>query len=129
LRLQPGAAGAAGDPAPADGTGSAGAHHAGTLDARKMTDQTPSPQTADARELHRGEFLSLRRRGHWEFASRVNSRGAAFVLAVTEARELLLVEQFRMPLQRRTIELPAGLIGDEAAFRGESAERTALREL
>ncbi len=83
----------------------------------------------EVRELHGGQFLRLLRKGHWEYVERVNSRAAAFVLAVTDDDELLLVEQYRIPLQCRTIELPAGIIGDEAEFRNESAEHSAVREL
>lgn len=65
--------------------------------------------------------------GHWEYAQRVNSNAAVFVLAVTEANELILVEQPRIPLHRRSIELPAGILGDVDAQ--ESPETCALREL
>jgi ADP-ribose pyrophosphatase len=78
--------------------------------------------------LYEGKFLRLRRDGHWEYAERVNSIGAAFILAVTPAREIVLVEQYRVPLHTRTIELPAGIIGD-GGHEGESIERSALREL
>ncbi len=62
--------------------------------------------------LHRGKYLELLRDGHWEFVRRVNARGAVFVLAVTEAKELVLVEQYRVPVGERTLELPAGIYGD-----------------
>lgn len=80
-------------------------------------------------ELHCGRFLRLVRDRHWEYVTRVNSSGAAFILAITPARELLLVEQFRIPLSARTLELPAGMIGDESHLREESIEASALREL
>jgi ADP-ribose pyrophosphatase len=79
--------------------------------------------------LCEGKFLALRRDGKWEYAERPNARGAAFIVAVTEARELVLVEQYRVPLHAYAIELPAGIIGDEAAFAGEGVEAAALREL
>lgn len=82
-----------------------------------------------ARTLHDGEFLKLLRDDHWEFVRRQRSTGAGFIVAVTEAQELVLVEQFRIPLQKRVIELPAGIIGDSADTAGESAEASALREL
>lgn len=81
------------------------------------------------RTLHEGQFLILRRSGHWEYVERVNQRGAAFILAVTEAREIVLVEQYRVPLRARCIELPAGIIGDDAGFANEGVEAAALREL
>lgn len=79
--------------------------------------------------LCEGKFLALRRDGKWEYAERPNARGAAFIVAVTEARELVLVEQYRVPLHARCIELPAGIIGDEAGFADEGIEAAALREL
>jgi ADP-ribose pyrophosphatase len=79
--------------------------------------------------LHEGRFLRLRRTGTWEYVERPHSSGAAFIVAVTAARELVLVEQYRKPLQANTLELPAGMIGDDAAFRDEGVEASALREL
>lgn len=82
-----------------------------------------------ARILHDGQFLKLLRDEHWEFVRRQRSTGAGFIVALTQARELVLVEQFRVPLQKRVIELPAGIIGDSAGTADESAEASALREL
>lgn len=84
---------------------------------------------SEIRTLFQGEFLRLRRDRHWEYVERVNSSGAVHIVALTAAGELLLVEQYRIPVHARCIELPAGIIGDEAAHRGESAEASALREL
>lgn len=81
---------------------------------------------SDITTLHRGEFLALQRDGRWEYVGRVNARGAAFVLAMTAACEIVLVEQYRVPLHARCIELPAGIVGDHG---DESAAVTALREL
>ena len=63
--------------------------------------------------LYTGEFLALVREGHWEYVERVNATGAAIIVAVTDDAKLLLVEQYRIPCHARTIEMPAGLIGDE----------------
>ena len=79
--------------------------------------------------LHRGRFLELLKDGKWEYVQRVNAHGAVFVLAVTDARELVLVEQYRVPVQERTLELPAGIYGDEESAHGETPEQCALREL
>lgn len=84
---------------------------------------------ADARLLHAGEFLLLFRRRHWEFVRRPRSGGACFVIALTPQRELVLVEQYRLPVLAHTIELPAGIIGDSEELAGEAAIDTALREL
>lgn len=82
-----------------------------------------------AETLAEGRFVRLIREGHWEYAERTNSRGAAFIMAVTPARELVLVEQHRIPLHARTLELPAGLIGDEAHATEEEIDASAIREL
>src|SRR5512133_3981949 len=83
-----------------------------------------------AREkLFTGRFLSLTREGRWEYAERVNATGAAIILAVTAEKNLLLVEQFRIPCHCRTIELPAGITGDEPGAVQESSAEAARREL
>lgn len=82
-----------------------------------------------ARTLHDGQFLKLQRDGHWEYVSRQRASGAGFIVAITDERELVLVEQYRVPLHRRVIELPAGIIGDGDSSADESAEASALREL
>ena len=51
---------------------------------------------------------------------------AAVILAVHEG-DVILVEQYRVPLKRHCIELPAGLIGDETD--DEADETAAAREL
>jgi len=64
--------------------------------------------------LYRGRYLSLHEIDHWEFVSRSNASGVVVILAVTPADELVLVEQFRIPVDSHVIELPAGLVGDQA---------------
>jgi len=77
--------------------------------------------------LFTGKFLSLVKEGRWGYADRVNATGAAIIVAVTDDRKLLLVEQYRIPVHTRTIEMPAGIIGDEAGL--ESQAEAARREL
>jgi ADP-ribose pyrophosphatase len=48
------------------------------------------------------------------------------ILAIDEG-EVILVEQYRVPVGAMSIELPAGLVGDEQA--GEPIEAAAAREL
>ena len=59
-----------------------------------------------------GNYLSLLERDGWEFASRSNASGVVVLVPVTDAREIVLVEQFSIPVGQYVIELPAGLIGD-----------------
>lgn len=75
----------------------------------------------------RGKYLEVHREGTWEFAGRVAKMGAAVILAVTDAREIVLVEQFRVPHGAMSIELPAGLIGDTGE--GDTVLAAAAREL
>jgi ADP-ribose pyrophosphatase len=79
--------------------------------------------------LYTGKFLALVKEGHWEFADRVNATGAAIIIAVTTEQKVLLVEQYRTPVHARTIELPAGIIGDELGSTNESIAEAARREL
>jgi ADP-ribose pyrophosphatase len=51
------------------------------------------------------------------------------LIPVTDSGELVLVEQFRVPLGKRVIELPAGLAGDVAGQEGEPLIEAARREL
>jgi ADP-ribose diphosphatase len=79
--------------------------------------------------LYTGKFLALVKEGHWEFADRVNATGAAVIIAVTTEQKVLLVEQYRTPVHASTIELPAGIIGDEPGSTDESIAEAARREL
>ena len=63
---------------------------------------------------YRGRYLSLLERDGWEFASRCNASGVVVLIAITDAGELLLIEQYRKPVQAPVVELPAGLVGDAA---------------
>ena len=66
--------------------------------------------------LYEGQWLRLVRIGHWESCERTHAQGmAVIVIAVTPADEVLFVEQHRVPLGARTIEMPAGLVGDDHA--------------
>src|ERR1035441_8992625 len=79
--------------------------------------------------LHTGQFLALIKEGHWEYVDRVNATGAAIIIGVTTEQKVLLVEQYRIPVHARTIELPAGIIGDEPGDANESSAESARREL
>ena len=78
--------------------------------------------------LFETRWLGLYRIGRWDFVRRPQSDACVGVLAITPAAEIVLVEQFRIPIQRRVIELPAGIVGDEEEYHGESLAETARRE-
>ena len=75
-----------------------------------------------------GRFLVMKQRGRWEYVSRTRNISAAVILAI-DNDHVILVEQFRIPLGRRTIELPAGLVGDDDGGEGEDPLNAAIREL
>ncbi len=73
-----------------------------------------------------GNYICIKTEGTWEYVSRVRGISAAVVLAIDEGH-VLLVEQYRVPIGRRCLELPAGLIGDQQE--GEEVHAAAIREL
>jgi len=91
--------------------------------------QVPADAGAPVETLYTGKWLSLRRRGRWEYAERNNPGGAVIILAVTADGKVLFVEQYRVSIQSRTIEMPAGLVGDQPGQGGEDALQAAGREL
>ena len=84
--------------------------------------------TEAPRVVYEGKYQRMLVRGTWEYSERTHAGGlAAIIIAVTPEDNVLFVEQFRVPLQAPTIEMPAGLVGDIHA--GESIEVSAVREL
>ncbi len=79
--------------------------------------------------LYESKWLGFYRIGHWDFVRRPNSDSCVGILAITDNNEVVLVEQFRIPVGKRVIEIPAGLVGDEDEHRGEALAETAAREL
>lgn len=76
--------------------------------------------------LGEGQFVRLLEENGYEFAERKGCTGVISVVAVTDQNELVFVEQFRPAVGCRTVELVAGLAGDEGP---ESMEEAARREL
>lgn len=88
---------------------------------------SPEPLRPEEAEIAwRGRFLEAKTLGKWEFVSRTRGVSAAVILAVDEGH-VLLVEQYRVPIGTRCLELPAGLVGDEEE--GEEVATAAAREL
>lgn len=91
--------------------------------------RVPADANAPVETLYAGKWLSLRRRGRWEYAERNNPGGAVIILAVTAEDRVLFVEQYRVSIQCTTIEMPAGLVGDLPDQVAENALQAAGREL
>lgn len=73
-----------------------------------------------------GKWITAKRQGRWEFVSRARGIRAVVIVAIDDGH-VLLVDQYRVPLGQRCLELPAGLVGDEDA--GDTIEQAARREL
>jgi len=73
-----------------------------------------------------GKYLRLVRDRTWEYVERCGGVHAVVILAEHDGK-VVLVEQYRVPLGRRCLELPAGLVGDEDPDAG--VEDTAIKEL
>jgi ADP-ribose pyrophosphatase len=76
--------------------------------------------------MWRGKYIAALKRGRWEYVSRTDDTKAVVVIAEPEGK-IVLVEQYRVPVGTRCLELPAGLVGDED--RHATVEETAVKEL
>jgi ADP-ribose pyrophosphatase len=73
-----------------------------------------------------GKYISVLKQGRWEYVSRTGSVNAVVILAEHEGK-VILVEQYRVPVGARCLELPAGLVGDEDP--NATVDETAVKEL
>ena len=83
-------------------------------------------EDAPAETVWAGKYISVLKRGRWEYVSRTGSTNAVVVLAEHDGK-IILVEQYRVPAGGRCLELPAGLVGDEDE--NATLEETAVKEL
>jgi ADP-ribose pyrophosphatase len=96
---------------------------------KRANRQLAAKRMSEPETLFETRWLGLYRIGHWDFVRRPTGDACVGILAETPEGELLLVEQFRIPVQKRVIEVPAGIVGDEPEHAGEPLEETARREL
>jgi ADP-ribose pyrophosphatase len=78
-------------------------------------------------QIFEGKHVLVLERDGWEFVERKKGKSAVVILAVTDDDHIILVEQFRRPVNARVIDFPAGLVGDEDG--NEDPAETARREL
>ena len=78
-------------------------------------------------ECHwQGKYIRIMTRGGWEYVERCGGVSAVVILAEHDGKTIL-IEQSRVPLGGRiSLELPAGLVGDED---DKGVEETAVKEL
>ncbi len=79
--------------------------------------------------LKEGRFMKLLSKDGWEFVSRTNCTGIVIILALTDEKKVLFVEQYRLPVNKLVIEFPAGLVNDRNLKRKENILTAAKREL
>lgn len=83
--------------------------------------------------MWQGRFITAKTRGRWEYVGRARGIKAAAIIALDVdpdgTRHVILVSQYRVPLSRFSLEIPAGLVGDDDGGEGEDALTAAAREL
>jgi ADP-ribose pyrophosphatase len=115
-----------------------GAHGASITRPQGAPDMPEDQREPDQKLRHVGDHLDFVVHDGWEYVRRRAGTGVVGVVALTDDEELVLVEQSRVPVGCRVIELPAGIVGDvgresvieagvreleeETGFRAESAE-------
>jgi ADP-ribose pyrophosphatase len=83
----------------------------------------------ETKTLFSSKYLEVRQTGKWVYAHRPGVTGIVIIVAVTDDREILLVEQYRVPVASKVLELPAGLVGDSDSEGSEDLVTGARREL
>lgn len=81
------------------------------------------------KSLYKGRHLEMVADGKWEYVRRTGVSGVVAILAITDAQDVILVEQHRIPVGQRVLELPAGLAGDLQGAEDEPLVEAAKREL
>lgn len=83
---------------------------------------------SERKMIYKGHFLDFFSIGEWEYFKRCNCTGIVIIVAMTEEKNILFVEQYRPPVGKNVIEFPAGLINDESNS-NETVKSAARREL
>ena len=87
------------------------------------------PMAIKKREvLHEGKYIRMLGQDGWEFVQRKNCTGMVMMIGMTQDERVVLIEQYRVPVGRRAIEFPAGLVNDLGHIKNETLEQAALRE-
>lgn len=79
--------------------------------------------------VYQGRHLLMVEQDRWEFATRNKITRVVAIVPVTDDGRVVLVEQFRPPVGRTVMELPAGLVGDQEDHSEETILEAAQREL
>ena len=91
---------------------------------------TFNEKTISSEMIYEGAILNLRRDevlvkdGSHSYREIIEHNGGAVAVALTDENEVVLIKQFRKPMEKNMIELPAGKIE-----KGEDPKETIIREL
>jgi nicotinamidase/pyrazinamidase len=96
---------------------------------RWLAEQRDSFKDATRTEHSGGRFIKIMQAGRWEYAQRTNARAVIVIVAITENDDVVFIEQYREPLGKRCVELPAGLVGDTPGDENEDLSEAVRREL
>ncbi len=78
---------------------------------------------------HHGNYYNFVVENGWEYIDPAGFRDVVIIIPITDDDNLLLVEQYRVPVSSSVLELPAGLVGDIAGKETEGILEAAGREL
>jgi 8-oxo-dGDP phosphatase len=101
---------------------------------RRLADEPLSWPVVESEDLHRDDWVvalrsdTIQRPGHPEDSFRrlvVEDPGAVIVLAIDEQERVVVIHQYRHPVQMRLVELPAGKLDQD----GEDPVVAGQREL
>ncbi len=87
-----------------------------------------STPSHDKRTLANGRHLRFVERRGWEFVERADITGIVVVVGTTDRGGIVLVSQWREPVEAWVLEWPAGLAGDRPGDREETLPDAARRE-
>lgn len=73
---------------------------------------------------HTGKYIQLRKTNGWEWVSRMSDLDIVAIMPITKENKVILIEQFRIPVDKKVIEFPAGLVDE-----GEEIRKAGEREL
>jgi ADP-ribose diphosphatase len=82
---------------------------------RRLYHCRPTYRSVSDPVLYEAKYMRVRCNGNkWEYVERPNGIGVVAIVACTTNDELVLIEQYRQAVQCNVLELPAGLVGDDA---------------
>ncbi|TWT95755.1 bifunctional nicotinamidase/pyrazinamidase [Neorhodopirellula pilleata] len=96
---------------------------------RWLAEQRDSVNFRERKKRSGGKFINIMQTGRWEYAERSNAKAVVVIVALTEEDEIVFIEQYREPIGKRCVELPAGLVGDGEEDEGEDLSEAVRREL